>query len=946
MRKRPTLDGHTFSIDHASEDDEDEEMTEELLRDDPMEITLTLAESEHGLLSLDEGKSPTPKATADHLNPWSELRAPKVELKTLPAGLRYAFLGPNSTYPVIINAELNNIETTKLLCELRKFRRAIGYSLDDIPGISPDLCMHRIYLEDESKNFIEHQRRLNPNLKDVVKKEIMKLLEAGIIYAISDSKWVSPVHVVPKKGGVTVIKNDKNELIPTRTVTGHRMFIDYKKLNAATRKDHFPLPFIDQMLERLANHPYYCFLDGYSVFFQIPIHPDDQEKTTFTCPYGTFSYRRMPFGLCNAPATLQRVLRQCEEKDLVLNWEKCHFMVKDGIVLGHKISEKGIEVDKAKIEVMTSLQPPDSVKGIRSFLGNAGFYRRFIQDFSKIARPLTRLLCKDTKFHFNSECLEAFHTIKGALVSAPIVQPPDWELPFEVMCDASDYAVGAVLGQRKEKKLHVIYYASRTLDDAQCNYATTEKELLAIVYAFEKFKSYLVGSKVIVHTDHASLRYLLSKKDAKPRFLRWILLLQEFDLVIKDKKGIENGVENHLSRLKVEEELPLADTLPVETVYAVSVQYNDGYVPVKDASIPKVPWFSEIANYLAADQEPLKFTGNDKKKFLKDARRYFWDEPFLYKQCADNVFRRCVAEEEIPGILFHCHGSNYDGHFAVSKTVSKFLQVGYWWPKMFKDAHSFVSKCDACQRQGNISKRNEMPQNFILEVEVFDVWGIDFMGPFPSSHNNQFILVAVDYVSKWIEAIASPTIDAKLVLKMFKSIIFPRFGVPRVVISDGGTHFINKVFENLLKKQWCKAQVELEYKAAWAVNQMNYDIKSAAERRMIQLNELDEFRNLAFENSKIYKERTKAYHDRKIIPRNFTANDQVLLFNSRLKLFPGKLRSRWFGPFTIKEVNPYGAIVLWNHDGGEFVVNGQRLKPYLAYSEIPKEKLSLLMNHL
>ncbi|KAF8080184.1 hypothetical protein N665_0968s0007 [Sinapis alba] len=411
-------------------------------------------------------------------------------------------------------------------------------------------------------------------------------------------------------------------------------------------------------------------------------------------------------------------------------------MVRDGIVLGHKISEKGIEVDKAKIEVMTSLQPPDSVKGIRSFLGHAGFYRRFIQDFSKIARPLTRLLCKDTKFHFNSECLEAFHTIKGALVSAPIVQPPDWELPFEVMCDASDYAVGDVLGQRKEKKLHVIYYASRTLDDAQCNYATTEKELLAIVYAFEKFRSYLVGSKVIVHTDHAALRYLLSKKDAKPRLLRWILLLQEFDLVIKDNKGIENGVADHLSRLKVEEALPLADTFPVETFYAVSVQYNDGYVPVKDASILKVPWFSEIANYLAADQEPLKFTGNDKKKFLKDVRRYFLDEPFLYKQCADNVFRRCVTEKEIQGILFHCHGSNYAGHFAASKTISKILQAGYWWPKMFKDAHSFVSKCDACQRQGNISKRNEMPQNFILEVEVFDVWGIDFMGPFPSSHNN------------------------------------------------------------------------------------------------------------------------------------------------------------------------------------------------------------------
>ncbi|XP_024007247.1 uncharacterized protein LOC112083452, partial [Eutrema salsugineum] len=250
-------------------------------------------------------------------------------------------------------------------------------------------------------------------------KEILKLLEAGIIYPFSDSRWVSPVHVVPKKGGITVVKNDKDELIAQRTITGHRMCIDYRKLNSASRKDHFPLPFIDQMLERLANHPYFCFLDGYSGFFQIPIDPRDQEKTTFTCPYGTFAYRRMPFGLCNAPATFQRcmmhifsdiieekvevfmddfsvygssfsdclsnlsqVLERCEQHNLVLNWEKCHFMVQEGIVLGHKISEKGIEVDRAKVEVMVNLQTPTSVKGIRSFLGHAGFYRRFIKDFS------------------------------------------------------------------------------------------------------------------------------------------------------------------------------------------------------------------------------------------------------------------------------------------------------------------------------------------------------------------------------------------------------------------------------------------------------------------------------------------------------------------------------------------------------------------------------------
>ncbi|GKB05576.1 reverse transcriptase domain-containing protein [Tanacetum coccineum] len=262
-------------------------------------------------------------------------------------------------------------------------------------------------MEDDYEPAVQHQRRVNPKIHDVIKKEVEKLLDAGLIYPISDSPWVSPVHCVPKKGGMTVVTNDENELVPTRLVTGWRVCIDYRKLNEATRKDHFPLPFMDQMLERLAGNEYYCFLDGFSGYFQIPIDPKDQEKTTFTCPYGTFAYRRMPFGLCNAPGTFQRcmmaifhdmiektmevfmddflvfgnsfstclsnlekMLKRCEDTNLALNWEKSHFMVKEGIVLGHKISKKGIEVDKAKIDVIAKLPHPTT--GIRSFLGHAG----------------------------------------------------------------------------------------------------------------------------------------------------------------------------------------------------------------------------------------------------------------------------------------------------------------------------------------------------------------------------------------------------------------------------------------------------------------------------------------------------------------------------------------------------------------------------------------------
>ncbi|GJR99749.1 reverse transcriptase domain-containing protein [Tanacetum coccineum] len=363
---------------------------------------------------------------------------PKLELKDLPSHLEYAFLEGNDKLPVIIAKNLKEDEKVQLLKVLKSHKRAIAWKISDIKGIDPQFCTHKILMEDDSKPAIQHQRRVNPKIHEVIKKEVIKLLDAGLIYPISDSPW----------------------------------------LNDATRKDHFPLPFMDQMLERLAGNEYYCFLDGFSGYFHIPIDPQDQEKTTFTCPYGTFAYRRMPFGLCNAPGTFQRcmmaifhdmieetmevfmddfsvfgdsfssclshldkMLKRCEDTNLVLNWEKCHFMVKEGIVLGHKISKSGIEVDKAKVDVIAKLPHPTSIKGIRSFL----------------------------------ECIESFNILKKKLTEAPILVAPDWDLPFEIMCDASDYAVGAVLGQRKTKHFQPIHYASKTMTDAQAHYTTTEK---------------------------------------------------------------------------------------------------------------------------------------------------------------------------------------------------------------------------------------------------------------------------------------------------------------------------------------------------------------------------------------------------------------------------------------------------------------------------------------
>ncbi|XP_071687942.1 uncharacterized protein [Rutidosis leptorrhynchoides] len=375
-----------------------------------------------------------------------------------------------------------------------------------------------------------------------------------------------------EKGGTTVVLNEKNKLVPTRTVTGWRVCIDYRRLNDSTRKDHFPLPFIDQMLERLAGKEFYCFLDGFSEYFQIPINPIDQDKTAFTCPFGTFAYRRMPFGLFNAPGTFQ-------------------------------------------------------------------------------------------------------------------------SLPFELMCDASDYALGAVLGQHHDNHFRPIYYVNES-----------------------------------------------DVKDTFPdEFLMWV------------EKDLE------------------------------------------------VPWFADFTNYLASSVLRKGFSYHQKKKFLADLKYYFWDHPYLFRVCADQVIKWCVYGKEAQQILEHCHQGPTGGPYGPCHTAKKVFDSGFYWPSIFKDARAFVHTCDACQRTGTITKRDEMPQTGIQVCEVFDVWGINFMGPFPSSHTCKYILVTVDYVSKGVEAKALPTNDAQVVVNFLKK-LFSRFGIPKAHISNRGTYFANHLLEKMLKK--------------------------------------------------------------------------------------------------------------------------------------------------
>nr|GEV67368.1 reverse transcriptase domain-containing protein [Tanacetum cinerariifolium] len=722
-------------------------------------------------------------------NKSSNDEPPEVELKELPPHLEYAFVGDNNKWPVIIAKDLSVDEKFALLKVLKSQKQAITWKLTDIKGIDPEFFSYKILLKED----YTPKRRVNPKIHDVIKKEVEKLLDARLIYPISDSPWVSPVHCVPKKGGITVITNDENEFVPTRLVTGWRVCIDYRKLNEATRKDHFSLLFMDQMLERLVGNEYYCFLDGFSSYFQIPIDPKDQEKTTFTYPYGTFAYKRMPFRLCNALGTFQRCMVAIFHDMIEQTME---VFIDDfsvfGIVLGHKISKKGIEVDKAKIKVISKLSHTTTVKGIKSFLEHAGFYQRFIKDFSKISRPMTHLLEKNASFVFFDDCIQAFRTLKEKLTQDSILIAPDWDHPFELMCDVSDFAVEAVLGQRIEKHFKPIHYASKTMTEAETNYTTTEKEMLAVVYAFKKFHSYLILNKSI------------------------------------------------------------------------------------------------------------------KSKFFKDVKHYFWDDPYLFKTYADQVIRRCVTGQEAIDILTACHSGPTGGHYSANYTAKKVFDSAKELPK--NDARVVVKFLKSLFSWFGTPKAiiNDRGTHFCNDqfAKVMSKYGVTHR--LSTSYHPQ-TSSQVEVTNRGLKRILERTVGENRTLWTNK-------------LNDALWAF-RTTFKNLIGctpyrlvyGKSCHLPLELEHKVYWALKHANFDLKTARDHH-----KLHELQDQAYENSLIYKEREKKQHDSKIKNCIFNVGDQVLLFNSRLKIFFGKLKTCWYGPFTITKVYPYGTAKLSHADGLNF----------------------------
>nr|GEV12934.1 DNA-directed DNA polymerase [Tanacetum cinerariifolium] len=692
---------------------------------------------------------------------------PKLELKDLPSHLEYAYLEGVDKLRVIIAKDLKVNKKEALLKVLKSHKRAIAWKITDIKGIDPWFCTNKILMEEDYKLAVQSQRRVNQKIHEVIKKEVIKLLDAGMIYLISDSPWVSPIHCVPKKGGITAVENENNELIPTRLFSGWRVCIDYRKLNDATRKDHFPLPFMDQIIRfGLCNAPRTFQRCMMAIFH-------DMIKKTMEVFMDDFLVFRDSVSSCLSH--LDNMLQRCEDTNLVLNCEKCHFMVKERIFLGHKISKNGLEVDRSKLDVIAKLPYPRTVKGVRSFLGHDGFHRRFIQDFSKIARPMTHLLKKKIPFVFSKDCIDAFETLK--------------------------------------KK-------------------PTEASILVI----------LIGTYLL----NLSLKYLLSKQDAKPRLIWWVLLLQEFDIIIRDKKGTENLAAEHLSRLEnphkdVFDNKDINENFPLETLGKISSGPTGGH-----------------------------------------------------------------------------HGANFP--------AKKVFDARFFWPTIYKDAYDLVKSCDSYQRQGKISQRDEMPQNVIQVCEIFDVWGIHFMGPFPSSRGNSG---QVEVSNRGLKRILKRMVGENRASWSEK--LDDALWAFRTAYKTPTRCTPYKLFYG----KSCHLPIELEHKAYWALKHVNFYLKTMSDHQKLQLNELNELCDQAYKNSLIYKEKTKKLHDSKIKNRIFNVGDRVLLFNYHLKIFSRKLKTHWSGPFTITKGFPYGMVELSQPDSPNFKVNGHHVKHYFG-GDVPQ----------
>ena len=617
------------------------------------------------------------------------------------------------------------------------------------------------------------------------------MLNAGVIRP-SNSPYASGVVLVPKKDGKT------------------RVCIDYRNLNEQTDKDAYPLPLIEDLLENIAGHERYTTLDLDSGYWQIPMDDASIHKTAFTCKFGTFEFVVMPFGLTNAPATFQRTMDQVLDKfirdgrvcvylddiciksrkqedhaqdvmevcqtlaahNLRIKLSKCTFDQDQIPFLGHLVDQQGIHVDPEKCNAYINWGEPKNTRDLRAFLGAVGYYRRFVPSFAAPVAILTKLLKKDVPFTWEPEHQEAMDQLKLHMTQMPVLKAPDFSKPFLVVTDASDFAIGGALIQVHNGKEHPIRYWSRTLQPAERNYHTTEKEALAVVQCMKQFRTYILGSKTILYTDHQALKQVLTAAKPSGRIARWAAALMEFDYDIKHRPGAQNTLADSLSR--------------DPALRAVTVEIN----PNRDPDDLLV----DTKKYLEGNGELTALPLGWNRRILKLVPRMtIRNGELYYRRLNGNKVRAIISKKARQQLLREVHDGT--AHFG-EKTTLEFISNIAWWPTIHTDTIEYVKSCHQCQAYARLQKPE--PAISIPVEKLFERFALDFVGPLPTTMNgNAYIIVATEALTRWPLARAVSAADADTAAKFFYEEIVLQFGPPDTILTDRGTHFLNQTIERI-----------------------------------------------------------------------------------------------------------------------------------------------------
>lgn len=647
---------------------------------------------------------------------------------------------------------------------------------------------------------------LSPPLQKHVNEELDRMLKDGIIEP-SSSPWASPIVLVKK---------------PDNT---YRFCVNYKRLNEVSLPDAYPLPFVSSILDKLRDARYLTTLDIKSAYWQIPMAEESKPLTAFVVPTrGLFQFRRMPFGLHNAPATWQRFIDQVVGVDLeefcfvylddivictptfeqhidvlkkvlhrlvtaglTLNQDKCFFCKSELKYLGYVVNAAGLMVDADKVDAIVNLPPPRNITEVRRVVGLASWYRRFVPNFSTLTAPLTALLKKNVSFKWDDNCQTSFESIKTHLISAPVLSCPNFEVPFSLQTDASDYGLGAVLSQQHEDGEKVICYLSRSLTKAERKYTTTEKECLAVLFAIERCRPWIEGSKFTVVTDHYSLKWLFNIKDPVGRIARWALRLQQYDFEVIHRKGKDHVVADALSRA-----VP-----PIDCVAAPDPTNGQ-----------QDKWLQTMLTRVQQDPDKFPLWRVEGIDLYKRANLRFPD----LTQCQQE-WLKVVPKGQRNVVIKNHHDPPLSGHLGIFKTLNR-ISSSFYWPKMKYDVARYVNRCTVCL-QNKPEQRKTAGQLLTKTTSVtrpFQLLSVDIMGPLPrSSSGNCYILAVCDCFSKFCLLFPMRSATTPPIIKLLEERVILVFGAPTRVITDNGVQFKSNAFQSLMKEYQIKQVFTANY---------------------------------------------------------------------------------------------------------------------------------------